>query len=259
MSPLTVHAGSGLFPSAEPRRIGRALGVSVTLHVALASLILLYVGLRPAIEQTRAALEKTDLVYLPSQAPGGGGGGDQHPTPPKRTEIPQHRLAETVPVVAPPIVQPTPPLPVFSANVETNAATTLQIMGQNSVSLAGPGGPGRGPGAGPGTKGIGDGPGGVGNGPVPGGGDVTGPLLIRKIDPAYSQNGMVRRIQGSVELDAVVLANGTVGNIRVVKSLGQDLDDAAIAAARQWLFQPAKQGGRPVDVLVRLILDFRLH
>jgi hypothetical protein len=31
---------------------------------------------------------------------------------------------------------------------------------------------------------------------------------------------MVRRIQGSVELDAV-LANGTVGSIRVVKSLGQ--------------------------------------
>ena len=99
----------------------------------------------------------------------------------------------------------------------------------------------------------------MGNGPVPGGGEVSGPTLIRKIDPIYSQDGMVRRIQGSVELDAVVLANGTVGSIRVVRSLGHELDEAAIAAARQWLFRAATQNGRPVDVLVRLILDFRLH
>jgi len=260
MSPLTVHAGSGLFPSAEPRRIGRALSLSVTLHAALASFILLYVGLRPAIEQTRASLDKLDLVYYANQAPlGGGGGGDHRPTPPKQTEIPQHRLAATVPIVPPETVQPPSPLPVFNAVVETNAATMLQITGQSSVALPGPGGPGIGPGAGPGQKGLGDGPGGVGNGPVPGGGEVSGPTLIRKIEPAYSQDGMVRRIQGTVELDAVVLSNGTVGSIRVVKSLGHDLDESAIAAARQWLFRAATQNGRPVDVLVRLILDFRLH
>ena len=168
-------------------------------------------------------------------------------------------MADVVPIVPPETVQPETPLPVFNARVETNASTLLQITGESSVAIPGPGGPGRGPGAGPGQKGIGAGPEGVGNGPVPGGGEVSGPTLIRKIDPIYSQDGMVRRIQGSVELDAVVLANGTVGSIRVVRSLGHELDEAAIAAARQWLFRAATQNGRPVDVLVRLILDFRLH
>jgi TonB family protein len=37
------------------------------------------------------------------------------------------------------------------------------------------------------------------------------------------------------------------------------LDDAAIAAARQWRFEPARLSGQPVAVEVTLILEFRQH
>jgi TonB family protein len=70
-------------------------------------------------------------------------------------------------------------------------------------------------------------------------------------------------IQGVVELEVVVLPNGTVGDVRVLKSLDKQvgLDQEAINAAKQWLFRPGtlKSTGRPVPVIVTIILEFRLH
>jgi TonB family protein len=64
-----------------------------------------------------------------------------------------------------------------------------------------------------------------------------------------------------VELDAVVLTDGTVGDVRVVKSLDREfgLDDQAMQAARRWVFRPpVDASGKPVRAVVTLILDFRL-
>jgi TonB family protein len=73
---------------------------------------------------------------------------------------------------------------------------------------------------------------------------------------------MRAKVQGTVELEAVVLPDGCVGDVRVVKSLDRfhGLDDEAIAAAREWLFAPGRdRDGRPIPVLVTLILEFRIH
>jgi Gram-negative bacterial TonB protein C-terminal len=37
------------------------------------------------------------------------------------------------------------------------------------------------------------------------------------------------------------------------------LDLAAIAAAKEWVFKPGTRRGQAVDVIVTLILEFRLH
>jgi protein TonB len=126
----------------------------------------------------------------------------------------------------------------------------------------GPGGGGRGTGIGPG-----DGPGvNEGNRGGTGGGDknggvVTSPVPIREVKPIYTPGAMASKIQGSVTLEVEVLANGTVGNVKVLRSLDRTngLDQEAIRAARQWLFIPGKSGGRPVDVIVQLILEFNLR
>ena len=62
-------------------------------------------------------------------------------------------------------------------------------------------------------------------------------------------------------MEVVVLANGTVGDVKVIGSLDKicGLDMEAIKAARQWRFLPGTFEGKPVDVLVRLILDFNLR
>lgn len=146
--------------------------------------------------------------------------------------------------------------------VETDAAKILRAAGLSVTALAAPGGDGRGRTAGPG-RGDGVGPGfekGF-DGAFPAGGDVTAPVLLKRVPPRYTSEAMVTKITGDVVLEAVVRADGTVGAVRVVKSLDArfGLDRAAIEAAKQWVFAPGTRRGQPVDVIVTLILEFRLH
>jgi TonB family protein len=102
---------------------------------------------------------------------------------------------------------------------------------------------------------------------LPGGRTVTPPpgfrppVLRQRINPSYSQQAMRARIQGEVLLDVEVLANGTVGRVKVAKSLDQvyGLDRAALDAAKLWLFDPATSNSQPVASVVTLNLEFRLH
>jgi TonB family protein len=86
------------------------------------------------------------------------------------------------------------------------------------------------------------------------------PSLVHMVDPRYSRAALVRKLEGDVELEVVVLPDGTVGDLRVSRSLDKvyGLDDEAIGAARQWVFSPALLAGRPVPMLVTLQMEFRL-
>jgi TonB family protein len=95
---------------------------------------------------------------------------------------------------------------------------------------------------------------------LPPGNGISSPVLIRHAEPKYTSEAMQAKIQGTVELDAVVRVDGTVGAVKVVKSLDRQfgLDDEAIKAARLWEFKPGmSREGTPVPVRVRLILEFR--
>jgi TonB family protein len=58
---------------------------------------------------------------------------------------------------------------------------------------------------------------------------------------------MRARIQGEVELSAIVRPDGTVTDLRISRSLDHvfGLDGQAIKAARQWRFKPATRFGQP--------------
>ena len=59
-----------------------------------------------------------------------------------------------------------------------------------------------------------------------------------------------------------MLPNGTVGDVRIMKSLDKQygLDQEALAAAKKWLFRPGTdKDGKPIPVIVTIILEFRLH
>jgi TonB family protein len=97
--------------------------------------------------------------------------------------------------------------------------------------------------------------------PVPNDARVVPPKLVRQVPPAYTTAGMRAKIVGEVEVDAVVLPNGTVGQERVVKSLDKPtgLDDQALGAAREWMFSPGTIDGKPVSMRVRIVLTFSLR
>ena len=126
-------------------------------------------------------------------------------------------------------------------------------------------GPGQGRTAGPGRdegRGLRDGIAGPGSGIGPAGmGGVTSPRLLRKVDPEYTDQAMHAKVQGRVALEAVVLADGSVGDVKVIRSLDPTfgLDRNAIKAVRQWRFAPGTRQGRPIPVIVSVELTFTLR
>jgi len=90
---------------------------------------------------------------------------------------------------------------------------------------------------------------------------LVSPTLKARVEPVYTTSALRARIQGTVRAEAVVLADGTVGQARVIQSLDEKsgLDDQALGALREWTFTPATLDGRAVPMVVNVVLDFKLH
>jgi TonB family protein len=86
------------------------------------------------------------------------------------------------------------------------------------------------------------------------------PTLRREVKPAYTTDAMRERITGAVWLEAVVRADGTVGDTEVIRSLDPHfgLDDEAIKALRNWRFNPGTKDGKAVPAVVTVELTFTL-
>ncbi len=87
------------------------------------------------------------------------------------------------------------------------------------------------------------------------------PTLVRKIEPKYTSEAQRAKLEGDVDIQVVVQKDGTVGEMRVSRSLDTQfgLDDEALKAAKGWTFSPATCKGEPVNMIVTLRLQFRLH
>jgi protein TonB len=84
------------------------------------------------------------------------------------------------------------------------------------------------------------------------------PVVAAKVSPSYPEEARKKRIQGTVLVQALVLEDGRVGDCFVQKSV-PELDEAAIAAVRQWVFKPALTKGKPIAVWVAVPVRFTLH
>jgi TonB family protein len=87
--------------------------------------------------------------------------------------------------------------------------------------------------------------------------DLSQPAATRKVDPAYPLQMMRENVAGTVILYAVIHADGTVGNVRVLRGVDDRLDQFASQALAQWRFQPATRNGSPVDVEATFQIPFR--
>jgi TonB family protein len=258
----------------QEKRIGNALGVSLGSHAALILIIFLIARMLPEkVYQAVLPDRLPDLVYLAQPGPGGGGGGggNKSPDPPKKAEIKAEKPAPVVekpvevkkepdpePEVKAPVETPTPAPPAPGVLESTQAANSSQGKGEE-----GGGGSGRGTGVGPG-EGSGVGPGrggGIGGGEYRPGNGVTIPQLVREVKPSYTADAMRAKVQGTVWLECVVMPDGSVGRVQVIRSLDSTfgLDQEAIKAAKQWRFRPGMRMGEPVPVLITIELAFTLR
>jgi TonB family protein len=220
------------------------------------------------------------IVFIargPEPSGGGGGGGNRQAGPIRRaegigTDRMTLRTTRTLPSdswSASGSVLDADPLPRVLLDAKPLAAGTADVAGLPYGGIpfglsTGPGsgggvgtgigtgiGSGRGPGVGPGSGG------GMGGGVYHPGGTVTTPRVITEVKPTYTSAALLHRVQGTVVLELIVRSDGCPSEIRVVRSLDPGgLDDQAKAAASQWRFEPGRVNGKPVDVLVTLMLDF---
>jgi len=94
---------------------------------------------------------------------------------------------------------------------------------------------------------------------TPGNG-VSLPEVVKQVKAEYTPEAMQNRIEGKVGLDTVVLADGTVGEVKVTESLDTiyGLDDNAVKAMKQWVFKPGMKDGKAVAVRVHVIMNYTL-
>jgi periplasmic protein TonB len=124
------------------------------------------------------------------------------------------------------------------------------------------------------------GPGGPGTGPVTsdGGGDfvvslppaapqepiryvigMTPPEVVSRVEPRYPASARMIRSEGTVVIEVVVETDGRTGDVRVLRGISKALDEAAVAAIRQWRFRPARVEGNPVRAYHTVTVRFELR
>jgi periplasmic protein TonB len=258
------------------------IGASLLSHLAMVLIAVAVMRYQPdpqAIEETPEVTSK-DIVWLAEPGPGGGGGGggNKNPEPPRKAELPGKEKI-TVPVAPKPDPTPEPPKPEpipvedLSIPAKTMAAAEVPLPGVIASEAPVPTSQGAGSGGGAGTgTGTGIGPGqGSGLGPGFGGGTgggayrpgsgVTNPRVLQEIKPQYTADAMRAKVQGAVWLECIVMPDGTVGDVKVIRSLDSTfgLDQEAIKAARKWRFVPGMRQGEPVPVIVTIELTFTLR
>jgi len=276
--PVDVHF------SFEHRQSGVGVGASVAAHVVIVLLAIVVARYRPEpkVYEPQPELKTDRLVFLAEPGPGGGGGGggNRMKEPPRVAELPGKDKI-TVPVEKKPDLTPppkveepeTPPLEALNIPVMNMAAAQQMLPGTiqsgnvatESQGSGSGGGAGTGTGTGVGSgQGSGLGPGrggGTGGGAYRPGAGITLPRVLREVKPQYTPDAMRAKVQGSVWLECIVMPDGSVGEVKVTKSLDPifGLDQEAIKAARMWRFSPGMRQGEPVPVIITIELTFTLR
>ena len=250
---------------------------SLLIHAGVIGLLCALAGGSPShspIKQRPERLTRLVAPYLPLKpSDGGGGGGARSPLPSSFGQAPPFAHTQLVPPsprISPEsyklLMEPTllgPPdvhMPPVDASLwgEPTALPGPPSPGPGCCSGIGEGGPdGIGPGSG---SGIGPGPGRTGytNLFVPGIGGVSAPVALYKVEPEYSEEARKAKFQGTVVLEIVIDEHGYSTNFKILNPLGLGLDEKAVEAVKQWRFRPAMKNGKPVAVVARIEVSFRL-
>ena len=216
-----------------PRRLTRALVASVAACITAFVLILGWRFVRPV----ESAPERTIVVqYRELAAP-----------PPLAQVTPPPQVAVATATAAPAAGVPVP-VPEEKAPAEQTIASQEEIAATQ----------GTGEGAGPGEVIVATPPPEV----LPKLDEFVYtdelPVLVADVAPLYPSIARDALVEGEVLLRVLVGKDGHVLDVHVERSIPM-LDNAAVEAARQWVFKPALAGNRPVAVWIVRRVRFRLE
>lgn len=83
--------------------------------------------------------------------------------------------------------------------------------------------------------------------------------LITNFEPPSNEYAQANAVAGMALYHTVVGANGKAGEIAVARPIGFGLDENAVEAIRKASFQPAIKDGKPVAVMIDLVVQFRIY
>jgi TonB family protein len=96
-----------------------------------------------------------------------------------------------------------------------------------------------------------------GDAPAPAG-DLRPPTLEKRVEATYPEDAKRDHLEANVGLELVIDEEGRVVDAKVTSPVGHGFDEAAIAAARAFVFAPARQGATPIRSSVQFTYEFHL-
>ena len=98
----------------------------------------------------------------------------------------------------------------------------------------------------------------VPKGPVRVGGQVKAPRKLKDVAPRYTDLAREARLSSVVILEAVIGTDGRVDRVKVLRGHPL-LNDAAIAAVKQWVYSPTTLNGTAVPVIMTVTVNFKIE
>lgn len=93
------------------------------------------------------------------------------------------------------------------------------------------------------------------------GSDVTMPRLITPVEPKYPRGARTERLTGRIVIAAIIDEDGVPRAPTILKMPPgtEELAGAAVEAVKQWRYEPATRGGKPIAVEYHVVMQFRLE
>jgi TonB family protein len=88
-------------------------------------------------------------------------------------------------------------------------------------------------------------------------GGVLQQMATRRVEPSYPPDARATHITGKVVVELLIDHFGDVVDAKALSG-PRELQDAAVAAAKLWKFQPTRLSGQPVDVIGTITFNFQM-
>jgi len=239
--------------------------VSLSVHIALFVIATRFPNTPPPLKKKTVVEMK---VIEPPPSPSATPEPPPPPPPPPKAEPKIKKAPDKAPPASaepppPPPVAPPPP-PVFSLDMESTvsggdgpAVKAVENGGNMFADPKTPGTPGPkveervAPQVGRGTDPTARGEGRIEPKPI---------TPDRDVRPPYTDEAREREIEGQLRLRILIGADGKIEQIKVVKSLGYGMDEAAIKHIKaKWKFEPARNNGVPFATWIDVPITYELE
>src|SRR4051812_42794409 len=82
------------------------------------------------------------------------------------------------------------------------------------------------------------------------------PVLKRQVEAQYPPEALAQQLEGTVVMNIDISETGAVTDIQVTQPAGHGFDEAAVAAVRQFEFEPAQVDNVPAPVRIEYAYQF---